>query len=56
MNIILKGKEDINLYKVRQKVFLSIAVRMLMFGSWLFKEVSSVKNVTANTKVLKLKP
>lgn len=52
-NIILKSKGDINLYEARHnKVVLSIIMRMLMFGCWLFKEVSLVKNMTAKVKVL----
>lgn len=55
MNIILKSKGDINLHEARHnKVVLSIIMRMLMFGCWLFKEASLVKNMTANMKVLQV--
>lgn len=53
MNIILKSKGDINLYEARHnKVVFSITMRMLIFGCWLFKEASLVRNMTANVKVL----
>lgn len=55
MNNILKGKDDVSLYKARHnKVLLSIVMRML-FGCWRFKEASFVTNTTADMKVLKVK-